>query len=112
MKIEYRCSECGAENCKLWRSYQTFLEHQTLTCLPCTLRDQWKSIQETDEDKTKGRESISIRNIDQIGWRVAAVPTEDGETYWGYTSVPDGGVSWWWGLPTFPAKGRKGEGEP
>lgn len=38
---------------------------------------------------------------DQIGWRVPAVPTEDG-TYWGYTSVPTPGVDWWRKLPTFP----------
>jgi hypothetical protein len=36
---------------------------------------------------------------DQIGWLVPAVPTEDGETYWGYTSVPADGCSWWYALP-------------
>jgi len=36
---------------------------------------------------------------DAIGWLVPAVPTEDNETYWGYTSVPDAGVAWWRALP-------------
>lgn len=35
-----------------------------------------------------------------IGWLVAAIPTEDGETYWGFTSVPQEGANWWNNLPT------------
>jgi hypothetical protein len=34
-----------------------------------------------------------------IGSLAPAVPTEDGETYWGYSSVPDAGCSWWYALP-------------
>lgn len=36
---------------------------------------------------------------DQVGSMVPAVPTEDGMTYWGYTSVPQSGVDWWHRLP-------------
>jgi hypothetical protein len=39
---------------------------------------------------------------DQIGWMVPAVPTPDGDTFWGYTSVPLEGVLWWKALPTDP----------
>lgn len=35
----------------------------------------------------------------QIGWLVPAVPTEEGDTFWGYTSVPDAGCEWWYRLP-------------
>jgi len=36
-----------------------------------------------------------------IGWLVAAVPLESGDTYWGFTSVPDDGVEWWQNLPRY-----------
>lgn len=39
---------------------------------------------------------------DQIGWRVPAIPTEENDTYWGYTSVPQPGCDWWASLPTQP----------
>lgn len=44
-------------------------------------------------DESSGR-------TDTIGWRVPAVPTEDGEGFWGYSSVPPEGVAWWRALPT------------
>jgi hypothetical protein len=30
---------------------------------------------------------------------VGAVPTEDGSTFWGFSSVPTDGVGWWESLP-------------
>lgn len=36
---------------------------------------------------------------DQIGWRIPAVPTEENDTFWGYTSVPEPGCIWWRNLP-------------
>ena len=36
---------------------------------------------------------------DQIGNLVPAIPTEDGETFWGYSSVPQDGCEWWYRLP-------------
>lgn len=39
---------------------------------------------------------------DTIGWRVPAVPTEDGTAFYGYTSVPADGCEWWRRLPTRP----------
>ena len=46
----------------------------------------------------------SRRQTDQIGWRVPAVPTEENDTYWGYTSVPQPGCDWWANLPFFTAE--------
>lgn len=114
----YRCGDCGAHGVKLWREYQTFLDHQSLRCADCACAEQ-----------TRGGRSYSVRALDdgrvrvatiydpdkepalylvfggndeggdQIGWRIPAVPTADGETYWGYTSVPADGVTWWKRLP-------------
>jgi hypothetical protein len=79
----YRCHRCGVGGVKLWRGYaSSFVE---LTCVACT---------EIEEGRTCG-----LPDTDQIGFRVPAVPTEGGETYWGYTSVPDDGVAWWHRLP-------------
>lgn len=80
----YQCGMCGASCVRLYRKYQTFLDHQKLFCRACALADQ----QMTAPD---GKHTI--------GWLVAAVPTEEGDTFWGFTSVPDAGVKWWDGLP-------------
>jgi len=100
----YRCGACGATQCKLWRDYQTFLEHQSLLCGSCALTEQQKD-GPIDGDGKHPDADICGQLTDSIGWRVPAVPTEDGSTFWGYTSVPDAGVKWWRSMPTvsFPA---------
>lgn len=102
----YRCQHCGAHGVKLWRDYQTFLDHQSLWCADCADKSQrvpalgrkpdWKS-------------EWQIGRGDQIGWRIPAVPTEDGSTFWGYSSVPDAGCAWWDRLPPEkPARAMEG----
>lgn len=81
----YVCDTCGARGVRLYRRYQTFLENQRLYCTGCAAKDQNRP---ANPDRP-----------DSIGWLVAAVPTEDNSTYWGFTSVPDAGVSWWRRLP-------------
>ncbi len=95
----YACGQCAKHGCKLWRRYQTFLEHQSLFCADCAGKNQSFDVTDVDSD---GRAPIALpgemsaqRRSDSIGWLVPAVPTENGETYWGYTSVPDDGVAWW-----------------
>lgn len=96
----YKCHRCGAAGCKLWREYNTFLDHQVLLCARCAARRANTSIKSMDAD---GRRRISLGGrTDQIGWYIPAVPTKENDTYWGYTSVPDEGVEWWRALPTFP----------
>jgi hypothetical protein len=92
----YECGECGATGCKLWREYQTFLNHQTLCCGDCALKNQDK---EGPIDEDGRRLSHHGMKTDQIGWRIPAVPTEENDTYWGYSSVPQAGVDWWRRLP-------------
>lgn len=92
----YMCSNCGVTGCKLWRQYQTFAEHIKLLCGPCALVDQ----KEDGVIDARGFKTGSHgRPSDSIGWLVPAVPTEDGNTFWGYTSVPQSGVDWWRALP-------------
>lgn len=84
--LSYVCEDCGAEGVRLYRRYQTMLDSQKLRCTECALKNQNR----TEPDQPSAH---------SIGWLVAAVPTEDGQTYWGYTSVPDDGVKWWDNLP-------------
>lgn len=101
---EYRCCKCGAHGVKLWRLYQTIASHCELMCAECSVEDQKKrdattvprSAENIGDD---GRWQGHYGRGDQIGWRVPAVPDEEGVSFWGYT-VPEAGVQWWRRLPT------------
>lgn len=96
----YVCTGCKAAGVKLWRQYQTFADHIELMCAACAAKDQKKDITGMTPDGLYPLgKNYGGGMTDQIGWLVPAVPTEDGETYWGYTSVPQDGVNWWRILP-------------
>lgn len=90
---EYQCKMCTAHPVKLWREYQTLAAFVTLRCVKCACQHQ-----NIDMAKVVDQFGRFI-NGDQIGWLVPAVPTEEGDTFWGYTSVPEAGVGWWRALP-------------
>ena len=95
---QYKCEECGAEGCKLWRQSHVFANHVRLLCAVCAGKDQNRSIDGIDSAGcTAGKYGVS----DQIGSLVPAVPTDDG-SFWGYTSVPAHRVQWWYNLPSLP----------
>lgn len=93
-KIVYECGKCGAKDCKLWREYNAFLEHQTLYCVNCAGKNQNKDVSGINS------EGQFPSGSDQIGWLIPAVPTKEYDTFWGYTSVPTDLVNWWRELPT------------
>lgn len=93
--VNYECTKCGTRGCKLWRQYNTFLDRLELMCVDCALTSEKKSYA-VNED---GRHNTDMGMSDQIGWLVPAVPDEESETFWGYTSVPQSGVLWWRNLP-------------
>jgi hypothetical protein len=96
----YQCGTCKKRGCKLWREYNTFLNHQALYCCDYAGKNQKKDISQIDERGKIPDPDLGGYGSDQIGWLVPAVPTQDGTTYWGYTSVPQDGCDWWYGLPT------------
>lgn len=100
-RITYACTDCGATDCKLWRQYQTF--NPSLLCAPCACKDQEKNIEDMDVDGRMPWRFQPSHRIVQVGNLVPAVPTPDWTAYWGFTSVPDEGVTWWRYLPSFPA---------
>ena len=89
-KIIYKCFNCGVEGVKLWRQYQTFLNHIELLCVDCALKNQNKNEEITEE---------IIKRKDSIGCLVPAVPTIEEDTFWGYAAVPIDRCKWWFDLP-------------
>lgn len=110
--LPYVCHGCGASDCRLWREWNTFLDHQKLYCCNCAELDQ-RSICTLDASKVikalcepdlsqRDAHMLSIPS-DIIGNLAPAVPTADGSgTFWGYSSVPIEGVEWWKCLPLRP----------
>jgi hypothetical protein len=94
--IDYRCAVCSKHGVKLWREYQTI--NPELCCADCAAKSQGKDISDIGSDGTYTTDYGMT--TDQIGWRVPAVPDEEGIGYWGYTSVPQSGLNWWKRLPT------------
>lgn len=90
--VGYKCEKCKAAGCKLWRQYQTLADQIELLCANCAEKDQDRKLELEDGGS------------DQIGDLVPAIPTEDGGTYWGYTSVPDAGCEWFDVLPIRPGQ--------
>lgn len=84
--MSYECSDCGANGVRLYREYSTFADHVVLRCRACGLKNQNRSMPDDQSEHV-------------IGWLVAAVPTPDGKSFWGFTSVPEDRVAWWDGLP-------------
>lgn len=94
----YRCSKCNAHGCKLWRDYNSGFPR--LMCCDCAGQAQDKNVSEIDATGRYPYKPGSAARTDQIGWMVPAVPDEEGNGYWGYSSVPERGVQWWAALPT------------
>ena len=98
--MKYVCSKCGAWDCKLWRQYQSFTIH--LLCVDCAGKDQGVDVSDVD-DKVAIQDTTFIKYHQRtrtIKWLVPAVPVKGEDSYWGYTSVPNEDLDWWYGLPT------------
>jgi hypothetical protein len=88
----YVCGTCGISGIRLYRDYNIGMYAQELSCTLCTA--------------LMGKREYDPRRPHSFGWKVAAVPTEEGDTFWGYTSVPREGVIWWDCLPAFDKSQR------
>ena len=95
--LNYVCCRCNVHGVKLWRRYQTCKSE--LLCAQCAATDQCEDISGLRSDGKRPSELSGF--TDQIGWFVPAVPCEDIDGWWGYTSVPGPGVDWWRNLPNF-----------
>lgn len=113
---DYICSSCGSTDVKLWRDYNTCASAVELKCAECATPTQ-VAYEAKNPDLYKGHGSgmsgldadgvFAFREGDQLGGLVPAVPTLEGETFWGYTSVPASEVEWWHALPTYRDDARE-----
>ena len=83
---DYVCGHCGADGVKLFRKSATSepVHSQPLLCGDCTEKEQGHTL------------DLSVS--DQCWGRCPAIPDLRGG-WWGYTSVPAEGCSWWKALP-------------
>ena len=105
---DYVCAGCKARGLKLWRDYNTMASACELKCAACVTPAQAayeaKTYTEQNCDYLGTLDADGVfmfRGGDQLGGLVPAVPTPEGDTFWGYTSVPDEDVRWWYTLPTY-----------
>ena len=110
----YVCGVCGASGCKLWREYQTPMSQQRLYCGPCAIKETRDPSREGTAIRPDGKASWFPTGctepvwMDSVGRLCAGIPTEDGTTFWGYTSVPEPALAWWRGLPSYPTDTERG----
>jgi len=96
----YKCEKCGKTDVKLWRSSSSFLEHTTILCVDCGIERSGTFEYEDYSTMTEEGKHWGIGGFtDQLMFGIPAVPTEEGDTFWGYGSVPQDGVQWWKRLP-------------
>lgn len=84
----YCCDKCKARGVRLWREYQTIASKTDLLCARC-------AAEKMEIDQKRDLHSYIDGRHDSISWMIPAVPCEDDDTFWGYTSVPEEGVRWW-----------------
>lgn len=97
-KVPYVCSKCGVSGVKLWRQYNTCVSAQELLCVECLAKETKIDISKIDSDGRYEDPSIGCKTH-SVGWHVPAIPTDDEESFWGYTSVPVSDCYWWKKLP-------------
>lgn len=96
----YQCKKCGKHGTKMWREYNVFFDQSALVCCDCAFRES-KCINRTNDVDSLGKHVDEYEcYTDQIYRFVPAVPTEDGTSCYGYSSVPSAGINWWRTLPT------------
>ena len=104
----YACARCAAVGCKLWRQSYTMADAVELLCVVCAGHDQEIYTGSVAADGRRTSDTTGFPT-DQIGFFLPAIPTEDGEAYWGYTSVPPAARVWWMRLPTRVDRSGKGK---
>lgn len=94
----YRCDQCSVHGVRLYRDYNTFASNIDVLCATCAEVHQKKPRGFVEQpDPHTGRV-----HDDQIGWMIAAVPTEGDSTFWGRGAVPTAGCAWWFSMPIRP----------
>lgn len=83
----YRCLICNAHGVRLWRDWNCIAVYITLRCYDCVI--------DKAEDKKDVLGKKYTPESTQIDGLCAAIPTAEGDTFWGYSSAPAEGCVWW-----------------
>ncbi len=102
----YLCSKCKVSGLKLWRQWNTMVCYLELLCAACAAPGVQVD-QDGRHDSEHGGGSDQLSDVGGSGSLAPAVPTTDGESYWGYTSVPLAGCAWWRALPTYAGQPQR-----
>lgn len=94
----YRCLLCGASGVRLWREYNCIATAITLHCFDCAILKNGG----TEKQYRFERGEHYTPDDSEIAGLVAAIPTAEGDTFWGYSSVPAEGCVWWRSLSPRP----------
>ncbi len=62
----------------------------------------WSGVPGEEPTGPNIRFDSNYQQCDQLGGLCPAIPTVEGDTFWGYTSVPQDGCEWWYRLPYYP----------
>jgi hypothetical protein len=97
----YRCAQCAASGCKLWRDYGTI---EPLLCARCAVAKAGLQFAPQVIDAHGERADRYGRRTDQIGWHLPAYQAIDGYSLmYTYTDAPASAVARWRALPTYPS---------
>jgi hypothetical protein len=100
----YRCLICKAHGVRLWREYNCIATAITLHCFDCAiLKNGGKTTKPYAFEK-----GTYTPDDGEIAGLVVAIPTTEGDTFWGYSSVPAEGIVWWRSLAPRPGAQRVG----
>jgi hypothetical protein len=94
----YRCLVCNAHGVRLWREYNCIASAITLRCFDCAILKAGGTAKPYSFEKGQHY----TPDDSEISGLVAAIPTAEGDTFWGYSSVPDEGCVWWRSLSPRP----------
>ena len=101
--VGYKCSDCGAEGCKLWRNNKKLDDVTTYLCVECTCRSEQRNAADIDErgEHMEAFNDIDIL-VDEIGRFTRVIPAQIrtwGDSIWYYGDEPQAAVDWWTRLP-------------
>lgn len=102
----YKCCDCNATNCKLWRAYQS-LSAVKLRCAECAAKIENKSIDGIDSDGCRPSDMPDMPGdrTNTIGFHIPAITTADNVRYYSFAEgVAEDRMNWWKALPTLPER--------
>lgn len=97
---DYKCIDCGATNCKLWRAHA--MTEPKLRCADCAAKHQKVDIGDIDS-RGQYTSAITEQRTEGIGWYVPAMANNGEGFICSHNHLADECIiceGWWLRLPT------------